>query len=237
MQSGMISKPMVLSHEINYAIMDSSSSSRISIAIVEDLVAVAQELRDVINEEPDMLCTQVYHNAEEAITFLVKQPPQLVLIDIGLPGISGIEAIVQLKQMIPKTEFCMFTVFEDDDKIFKSITAGAKGYILKNSAPELIIHSLRDLSKGGSPMNPVIARKVIDSFSNKGTTQVRNQDLPLTKREEELLDLLSTGMLYKEISHKLGITVGTVKQHIHKIYHKLQVNNKTEAINLYLNRN
>ena len=213
-------------------------ASPITIAIVEDLKDVATELSHIVNEEEDLTCDQVYHNAEEAITFLQRNPVDVVLIDIGLPGMTGIEAIVQLKELIPDTEFCMFTVFEDADRIFDSIKAGAKGYILKNDDPDTIVSSLRDLSKGGSPMNPIIARKVLDSFAriksnDKHTT---NDDLPLTPREKEILDLLSKGLLYKEIAQQLGITIGTVKQHIHKIYDKLQVNNKTEAINLYLKR-
>jgi len=209
----------------------------ISIAIVEDLKDVAEELAHVFNEEADLICTQVYHNAEEAITFLQQKPVDVVLIDIGLPGMSGIDAITELREIIPQTEFCMFTVFEDDEKIFNSIKAGAKGYILKNDDPDTIVSSLRDLSKGGSPMNPIIARKVIDSFSRLQVNKKNvDSDLPLSPREKEILDLLSQGLLYKEISRNLDITTGTVKQHIHKIYHKLQVNNKTEAINLYLKR-
>ena len=130
----------------------------------------------------------------------------------------------------------MFTVFEDNRKIFKSLKAGAKGYILKNSNHDKIVASIRELYSGGSPMNPEIARKVIDAFSTNSKDISEESRLPLTPREFELLDLLSKGLLYKEISAELGITIGTVKQHIHKIYDKLQVNNRTEAINKYLKR-
>ena len=219
----------------NFSIM--TKTKPIQIAIVEDLKEVAIELSHIINEDQDFVCNQVYFNAEEAITFLERNPVDIVLIDIGLPGMSGIEAIIHLKQVIPNTEFCMFTVFEDDDKIFNSLKAGAKGYVLKNDDPNTIVSSLKDLSRGGSPMNPIIARRVIDSFSKvKGSAKTVNEDLPLSPREMQILELLSQGLLYKEISQQLTITVGTVKQHIHKIYHKLQVNNKTEAINLYLKR-
>ena len=219
----------------NFSIMNKTKP--IQIAIVEDLKEVAIELSHIINEDQGFVCNQVYFNAEEAITFLERNPVDIVLIDIGLPGMSGIEAIIHLKQVIPNTEFCMFTVFEDDDKIFNSLKAGAKGYVLKNDDPNTIVSSLKDLSRGGSPMNPIIARRVIDSFSKvKGSAKTVNEDLPLSPREMQILELLSQGLLYKEISQQLTITVGTVKQHIHKIYHKLQVNNKTEAINLYLKR-
>ncbi len=207
----------------------------ITIAIVEDLKEIAIELSHIVNEEDDMQCNQVYFNAEEAVTFLQHNPVDIVLIDIGLPGMSGIEAIVHLKKLMPSTEFCMFTVFEDDEKIFNSLKAGAKGYVLKNDDPDLILGALRDLGRGGSPMNPIIARKVIDAFTKVKETPTAkiNTDLPLTPRETQILGLLSEGLLYKEIASKLSITIGTVKQHIHKIYDKLEVNNKTEAINLY----
>jgi len=218
----------------NQLMTSESTNIKISIAIIEDLKDVALELQSIINDQINLDCKQVYHNAEEAIAFLSKRPTDLVLCDIGLPGMSGIEAIVRLKQSNPEMEFCMFTVFEDADRIFQSIKAGAKGYILKNDPPDTIVTALRELYKGGSPMNPTIARKVIDSF-NRGS-QTKGDNLPLTPRELELLSYLSKGLLYKEIATELGITVGTVKQHIHKIYDKLQVNNKTEAINRYLNR-
>ncbi len=211
-------------------------NNTIKIAIIEDIKDIAFEVQELINEEEDMVCNQVYHNAEDAIIFLTKNPGDIVLVDIGLPGINGIEAIIKIRECCPKIEFCMFTVFEDNEKIFKSIQAGASGYILKNSAPETIIKSLRELYYGGSPMNPEIARKVINAFSKYTKINTLSTDLPLTKREFELLDLLSHGLLYKEIAIKLEISTGTVKQHIHKIYNKLQVNNRTEAINLYLNR-
>ena len=208
----------------------------IKIAVIEDLKEVALELKELFNEVDDMSCLQVYHTAEEAMAFLPKNPADVVIVDIGLPGASGIEAIITLREQLPDTQFCMFTVFEDDEKIFKSLKAGAKGYILKNSSPNKIVSSARELYNGGSPMNPEIARKVIDAFSQNKSTAKQSSKLPLTKREFELLELLSKGLLYKEIAVELGITTGTVKQHIHKIYDKMQVNNRTEAINLFLDR-
>jgi len=209
----------------------------IKIAIIEDIKEIALELKDHFNDSEDLVCNQVYHNAEEAIAFLPANPPDIVISDIGLPGVSGIEAIVTLRELMPCTEFCMFTVFEDNDKIFQSLKAGAKGYILKNANPDKIIDSAKELYNGGSPMSPSIARKVIESFSNvESNAENKATNLPLTDREYEILEELSKGLLYKEIATKLSITIGTVKQHIHKIYHKLQVNNRTEAINMFLNR-
>jgi len=214
------------------------TTNPIKIAVIEDIKDIAFELKSLFNEHEDLSCNQVYHTAEDAITFLPKNPSDVVIVDIGLPGISGIQAIITLKELMPNAQFCMFTVFEDDAKIFQSIQAGAKGYILKNSTSEKIFESTRELFNGGSPMSPNIARKVIDSFSQERKTNDEStpHQLPLTDREYELLTLLAEGLLYKEIAEKLGITIGTVKQHIHKIYHKLQVNNRTEAINRFLNR-
>ena len=154
----------------------------------------------------------------------------IIIVDIGLPRASGIEAIEKLKSLCPHILFCMFTVYEDDEKIFKSLQAGAKGYILKGASKEKILGSIRELSAGGSPMSPTIARRIIEVFNDIKIQPSQNL-LPLTNREIDLLHLLAKGMLYKEIAEQMNITVGTVKQHIHKIYEKLQVSNKTEAIN------
>lgn len=217
-------------------IVENKQSKMIKIAIIEDIEEIALELKELFNEQKDMSCTQVYHNAEDAINFLGKFPADVVLTDIGLPNADGIEAIIAIREVCPQTQFCMFTVFEDNRKIFKSLKAGAKGYILKNSNQDKIVASIRELYAGGSPMNPEIARKVIDAFSGESKDISEQSKLPLTPREFELLDLLSKGLLYKEIAAELTITTGTVKQHIHKIYDKLQVNNRTEAINKYLRR-
>jgi len=216
--------------------VEGTKNKMIKVAIIEDIKDIANELKDLFNQQEDMSCTQVYYNAEDAINFLSKFPADVVLTDIGLPNADGIEAIISIRENCPETQFCMFTVFEDNRKIFKSIKAGAKGYILKNSNEDKIVNSIRELHSGGSPMNPEIARKVIDAFTGESKEIAEASKLPLTKREFELLDLLSKGLLYKEIASELGITTGTVKQHIHKIYDKLQVNNRTEAINKYLSR-
>lgn len=202
----------------------------IKIAILEDLKDVSEHLKLIFNREEDMTCTQVYQNAEDAMHFLVANPADILVVDIGLPRASGIEAIRYLTEHCPAMEYCMFTVYEDDDKIFNSLQAGAKGYILKNAPADKIIAAVRELHEGGSPMSPIIARKVLSIFKNFQMMPVVAA-LPLTPRELEILQLLSRGQLYKEIGDKLDITIGTVKQHIHKIYGKLQVSNKTEAIN------
>lgn len=231
-----INKIHELKPKIDKPLEKTKGEKIIKVAIIEDLDSIAAGLRELFEDQKDMSCKQVYGNAEDAIHFLPESPADVVLVDIGLPGADGIEAIIRLRETCPDAEFCMFTVFEDNDKIFKSLQAGAKGYILKNAKPQRIIDSIRELHLGGSPINPDIARKVINAFTEPVKPQTKVNNLPLTKREFELLDLLAQGLFYKEISTQLGITIGTVKQHVHKIYHKLQVNNRTEAINKYLKR-
>jgi DNA-binding NarL/FixJ family response regulator len=203
---------------------------RIKIAILEDLKDVAAHLQMIFNREEDMTCTQVYMNAEDAMHFLVANPVDILIVDIGLPRASGIDAIRYLTEHCPSMQYCMFTVYEDDDKIFNSLQAGAKGYILKGAPADRILTAVRELHEGGSPMSPIIARKLLNVFQKLQVTPVVAA-LPLTSRELEILQHLSRGLLYKEIGDKLGITTGTVKQHLHKIYDKLQVSNRTEAIN------
>lgn len=202
----------------------------IKISIIEDIKDVAFSVQAMINSQSDMICDHIFHNAEEAMMFVPHQDTDIVIVDIGLPRASGIDAITTLKDKCPNVLFCMFTVYEDDEKIFRSLQAGANGYILKGASKEKILTSIRELAEGGAPMSPTIARRIIETFTEK-KVQPTNNPLPLTSREFELLQLLAKGMLYKEIGETLSITTGTVKQHIHKIYEKLQVTNKTEAIN------
>lgn len=200
------------------------------VAILEDKTEIAERLLHIIRSTEDIECRQIYHTAEDAMNFLPANPVDILIVDIGLPRKSGIDAIRHLVEYCPATQFCMFTVYEDDDKIFQSIQAGAKAYILKASTPEAILQALRELHAGGSPMSPSIARRLLELISQK--TNRENSDLPeLTTRENELLRHLSKGLYYKEIAEIMGITTGTVKQHIHRIYDKLQVSNRTEAIN------
>lgn len=206
------------------------TDKKIKITIIEDLKDVAISLQAIINSQDDMHCEHIYYNAEDAIAFVPNQNTDIIIVDIGLPRASGIDAIRLLSEKCPSLLFCMFTVYEDDEKIFKSLQAGAKGYILKGASKEKILDSIRDLYRGGSPMTPSIARRIIDTFSEMKMAPVA-ETLPLSARELQLLTLLSKGLLYKEIADELHITTGTVKQHIHKIYEKLQVSNKTEAIN------
>jgi DNA-binding NarL/FixJ family response regulator len=201
----------------------------ISIAIVEDLEAVRNGLKDFISLSTDFLVVGVFKTGEEALKELPNIAPDIVIMDINLPGMNGIECIRQVKDKAPQTQFMMFTVYENDEKVFEALKAGASGYLLKNTGLLEIVESVKELHDGGSPMSANIARKLVNLVRDTGKdTAFMNV---LSPREKEILQLLAKGLLYKEISHQLQITTGTVRIHIHKIYEKLHVQNRTEAIN------
>ena len=201
----------------------------ISICIIEDLIEIQKGLETILETDSNFILLKSYENAEDAISELPELKPDIVLTDINLPEKSGIDCIREIKSKIPETLFIMFTIYEDNDQVFEALKAGASGYILKNTSPEKIIEALLELYNGGSPMSPKIARKVLSSFSpNVKSNTVDNL---ISKREQEVLILLSKGFLYKEIADKLNISLSTVKRHLNHIYSKLQVQNKTEAIN------
>jgi DNA-binding NarL/FixJ family response regulator len=201
----------------------------ITICIIEDLIEIQKGLQSIIESDSRFNLLKCFENAEDAIAQLPILKPDIVLTDINLPGKSGIDCITEIKNEIPETQFIMFTIYEDNDQVFEALKAGASGYILKNTTSEKIIESLIELNDGGSPMSPKIARKVLGSFNIAPNSSSVN-DL-ISKREQEVLELLSKGFLYKEIGDKLNITLSTVKRHLNHIYQKLQVQNKTEAIN------
>jgi DNA-binding NarL/FixJ family response regulator len=202
----------------------------ISIAIVEDLDVVRNGLKDFISLSTDFLVVGSYKSGEEALQKLPDVKPDIVIMDINLPGMNGIECIRQVKDKSPGTQFMMFTVYENDDKVFEALKAGASGYLLKNTGLLQIAESVKELHEGGSPMSANIARKMVNLVRGDSDKKTPFLDL-LSPREKEILQLLAKGLLYKEISEQLGITTGTVRIHIHKIYEKLHVQNRTEAIN------
>jgi DNA-binding NarL/FixJ family response regulator len=160
-----------------------------------------------------------------------------VVVDINLPGMSGIECVRQVKRLEPKIQFMMFTVYESNDQVFDALKAGASGYLLKKTAPQQIIESIKELHAGGSPMSAAIARKLVSVFNEQNNQAPARNDAVLSPREKEILQLVAKGLLYKEIADQLGISFHTVRQHIGTIYEKLHVHNKTEAINkVYGNR-
>ena len=201
----------------------------ISIAIVEDLDVVRNGLKDFISLSTDFLVVGTFKTGEEALEHLPEIKPDIVIMDINLPGMNGIECIRQVKDKSAGTQFMMFTVYENDDKVFEALKAGASGYLLKNTGLLHIAESVKELHEGGSPMSANIARKMVNLFRDNDK---KNPFLDLlSNREKEILQLLAKGLLYKEIAEQLHITTGTVRIHIHKIYEKLHVQNRTEAIN------
>jgi DNA-binding NarL/FixJ family response regulator len=209
----------------------------ISICIIEDLIEIQQGLQSVFERDERLEFLKSFSSAEEAISEMPYLCPDIVVTDINLPGKSGIEAIVELKEVLPETQFIMFTIYEDHDLIFDALKAGASGYILKNTSSEKIVESVIDLYNGGSPMSPIIARKVIASFNAPVQYIDQSVNQLISKREQEVLELLSKGFLYKEIADKLSISMSTVKRHLNHIYVKLHVQNKTEAVNKLYGRN
>lgn len=201
----------------------------ISICIVEDTIDILQGLECIIRKNSSFKLLRSFTNAVEAIKEIPTLEPDIVLADINLPQKSGIECMREIKENCPDMQFIMFTIYEDSDQVFEALKAGASGYILKNTPPEKIVESLLELHEGGSPMSPKIARKVLNSFNVEPKKNHFN-DL-LTKKEIEILAQLSKGYLYKEIAEKEHISISTVKTHLNHIYQKLQVQNRTEAIN------
>lgn len=206
----------------------------IAVSIVEDMKDVRESLKRTIDSSEGFLCLSAYDNAEDAVKDLPLKTPDIVLMDINLPGMNGIECIKKIKAVCPQVQFMMFTIYEDSDQVFTALAAGATGYLLKKTPKEKILLALHELHGGGSPMNAHIARKVVTFFQKeKGD---RTGDAQISPREKEVLELLAKGFLYKEIAERLNITTGTVTQHIHRIYEKLHVQNRTEAINKFLGR-
>jgi DNA-binding NarL/FixJ family response regulator len=207
----------------------------ITICIIEDIVDIQKGLQNIIESDARFELLECFNNAEDAIAKLPELQPDIVLTDINLPGKTGIDCVQEIKVAFPAIQFIMFTIYEDNDQVFEALKAGASGYILKNTTPEKIIDALMELHDGGSPMSPKIARKVLNTFNIRHAENEVNE--LISKREQEVLELLSKGFLYKEIADKLNISISTVKRHLNSIYTKLQVQNKVEAVNKLYNRN
>ena len=205
------------------------SEEKITVSIVEDIEDIREAWRLLINGSPGFECVHVYADAEEALRNMSSKDIDIVLMDIGLPGMDGIECMKILIPQMPKAQFMMCTVYDDDDHIFNALRSGASGYILKRTSPAQILEAIQDLHEGGSPMSSEIARRVVESM-HKSKKPSEAVEL-LTLRENEILDFLARGFLYKEIAAELFISKETVKKHIHNIYDKLHVQNRTEALN------
>lgn len=204
----------------------------ITLAIVEDIDEIRDGLLQFISPDSSFSILECCSDAEEAVDKLPDLFPDIVIMDINLPGINGIDCIKMLKEKLPRTRFMIFTIHENDENVFEALKAGASGYLLKKTSPAVIIEALKELYSGGSPMSANVAGKLVRHFQNKNQRGLEAM-AQISAREGEVLELLSHGLLYKEIGEKLGITTGTVRQHIHRIYEKLHVQNRTEALNKF----
>jgi len=201
----------------------------IPVSIVEDDAAARRILAGWIQRAEGFRCLSDFGTAESALLQLPREPAEVVLMDINLPGMSGIECVRQLKPLLPKTQFVMLTVYEDADHIYNALTAGASGYLLKQTPRSELLAALRDVHAGGSPMTSNIARKVVQSFQLAKASAAED----LSPREREVLELLARGYLYKEIADTLGISVPTVNTYIRRIYEKLHVRSRGQAVAKY----
>jgi DNA-binding NarL/FixJ family response regulator len=203
----------------------------IAVSIVEDDAPAREALSDWIRHAPGFRWLSQHGSGENALQKLPAEKPGVVLMDINLPGMSGIECVRQLKPLLPDTQFVMLTVYEDTDHIFDALAAGASGYLLKQTPRDELLSALQEVHAGGSPMTSNIARKVVQSFL-RATPQV-DESVNLSPREREVLELLACGYLYKEIADNLGITVATVVTYIRRIYEKLHVRSRAQAVAKY----
>ena len=203
----------------------------ITVAIVEDDAGIRDALMRVLGRAPEFRCLGWYENAEDALRELPAAKPDVVLMDINLPGMSGVECVRKLKAQEFPAQVLMLTVYEDSEQIFESLAAGASGYLLKRTPPSELLEAIRDVHTGGAPMSSQIARKVVASFRNVAPT---NPTAELSPREQEILGWLAQGFLIKEIAERLGIGFDTVRTHIRRIYEKLQVHSRAQAVAKFL---
>jgi len=210
-----------------------------SVAIVEDNSDIRLALEQIIEASGEYTLAGSCVSGEEALVKLPILNPKVVLMDISLGGISGIEVVRELKTTHPEILFMMCTIYDEDEKIFEALSAGASGYILKKTSPAKLLEGITELIEGGAPMSSQIARKVVAAFQSKpavAASPTASALDVLSKRENEILEMLSTGLLYKEISDKLTISSETVRKHVYHIYEKLHVSNRIEAVNKYFGR-
>jgi DNA-binding NarL/FixJ family response regulator len=210
----------------------------ISVCIVDDNKELRSALEEIVSMSNGYSCLGAMSTADEAIRKLPILNPDVVLMDINLgEGETGIDCVRELKPRMPATNFMMCTVYEEDEKIFEALNAGASGYILKKTAPNKLLDAIRELYQGGAPMSSQIARKVVAAFQNKPVMGTNGNELQvLSPREKEILELLSRGLMYKEIAATLFIGQETVRKHVYHVYEKLHVSNRVEAVNKYYGR-
>lgn len=208
-----------------------NTTRKATVAIVEDNSALGESLRAIVESTDDLECVGVWITGEDALRKIEAFRPQVVLMDINLPGISGIEVTARVKQHLPETLIVMVTVYGDHDQIFAALKAGASGYLLKRSSPAQVRDAIHDVLTGGAPMSAEIARRVVDAFHQPATTA--SAENHLSPRETEVLEHLASGLANKEIADELDISVQTVRVHVKHIYEKLHVRSRVEAANWY----
>ena len=206
----------------------------INVGIVEDNNKIREGLAALIDGSEGFRCRAKYETAEEALRKLPEENLDVVLMDVNLPGMSGIECLIRLKEILPNIQVMMLTVYEDDEVIFKSLVAGATGYILKRTPPAELLEAIKEIHSGGSPMSDQIARKVVQAFQQMGKSSKETENL--SDRENEILSYLSKGYHDKEIADKLFLSVKTVRTHLRNVYKKLHVRSRTEAVLKYLQK-
>jgi DNA-binding NarL/FixJ family response regulator len=206
----------------------------ITVAIVEDDSGIRTSLEWLLKSSKEFTCVAACTTAEEALVVLPKAAPEVVLMDINLPNRSGIECTARLKELLPSVQVVMITVYDDSEKVFNALRAGASGYILKRAAPERILQAIREVHAGGVPMSSEIARKVLGAFREPASAPAESQNL--SRREQEVLELLAHGCSNKEIADKLSLSIETVTWHLRHIYSKLHVRSRTQATLVFLSR-
>jgi DNA-binding NarL/FixJ family response regulator len=209
-------------------------SKVIKVVIVDDEADLRENIAGFIDAAKGFRCVNAYASAEEALARIAENQPDVVLMDINLGGMSGIECVRHLKPRMPAAQIVMLTVFEDTEKIFSALAAGASGYLLKRLAPAKLLEAIREVHEGGSPMSAPIARKVVQSLQKKPTPVDASAEL--SPREREVLNGLAEGQAYKQIADRLGVSIHTVRNYIRRIYEKLHVQSRTEAVAKFMMR-
>jgi DNA-binding NarL/FixJ family response regulator len=202
------------------------------VAVVEDDKGLRQQLAQILTEAPNIQVVGLYGSAEEALKHIPEVVPDVVLMDIRLPGMSGIECVQKLKDIMPGLQILIVTVYEDSERIFRALRSGANGYLVKSGPPEALLEAIKDVSQGGSPMSTHIARKVVQHFHMIGPAKEPTENL--SPREEKVLELLAAGYIYKEIGDKMDIATETVRTYVKHICHKMHVKNRVEAVAKHL---
>src|SRR5271156_1020749 len=208
--------------------MNRTASSKKNVIIVEDNRGLREQLVQILESAPDIKCAGAYISAEAALPEILEKKPDVVLMDIKLPGMSGIQCVAEIKKAIPNIQIIMVTVYEDSERIFRALKAGANGYLIKSSPPEQLLAAIRDVYKGGAPMSSHIASKVVKHFHLVGNSPLEAENL--SPREREVLELLASGFIYKEIGDKLNIGTETVRTYVKNICLKMHVRSRLEAV-------